>query len=193
MLLKTWDLPHRINRCTICGHHRQTTVSTGGDYATAPAVRYPPGYFGFGAAGFRHVSTVLDDLALAASSVRAVPPSANTGPQLNERPKSSRRTVPTRRRGCPLAPYSATRDSRGYSIWRAVINSIPSPSQERITATYPGCCDGINVSDWSTLRKHQFSAFHASHLKDEDLQYIPIGLCPACPGDLGCKDEYVED
>ncbi|KAH9173345.1 hypothetical protein EDB89DRAFT_2068805 [Lactarius sanguifluus] len=157
--------------------------------ATAPIVRYPPGYFGFGAAGFRHVSTVLDDLALAASSVPAVLPSANTGPQLNGQPKSGRRTAPTTRRGGPLAPYSAMRDSRGHSIWRAVINNIPSPSKERITGTYPGCCDGINVSDWSTLRKHQFSAFHASHLKDEDLQYIPIGLCPACPEDLGCKDE----
>lgn len=165
--------------------------STSGSYvdATAPIVRYPPGYFGFGAAGFRHVSTVLDDLALAASSVRAVLPSANTGPQLNGQPKSGRRTAPTTRRGGPLAPYSVMRDSRGHSIWRAVINNIPSPSKERITATYPGCCDGINVSDWSTLRKHQFSAFHARHLKDEDLQYIPIGLCPACPEDFGCKDE----
>lgn len=69
------------------------------------------------------------------------------------------------------------------------MNSIPSPSKERVTATYLGCCDGINVGDWSTLRKHQFSAFHASHLKDEDLQYIPVGLCPACPEDLGCRDE----
>ncbi|KAH9008569.1 hypothetical protein EDB84DRAFT_1571948 [Lactarius hengduanensis] len=144
--------------------------STSGSYvdATAPIVRYPPGYFGFGAAGFRHVSTVLDDLALAASSVREVLPSANTGPQLNGQSKSGRRTAPTTRRGGPLAPYSAMRDSRGHSIWRAVINNIPSPSKERITATYPGCCDGIN---------------------DEDLQYIPIGLCPACPEDLGCKDE----
>ncbi|KAH9002448.1 hypothetical protein EDB86DRAFT_2900092 [Lactarius hatsudake] len=165
--------------------------STSGSYAgpTAPIVRYPPGYFCCGAAGFRHVSTVLDDLALAASSVQAVLPSASTGPHLNGKPKSGRKTAPTTRRRGPPAPYSVMRDSRGYSIWRAVINSIPSPSKERITATYLGCCDGINVSDWSTLRKHQFSAFHASHLKDEDLQYIPIGLCPACPEDLGCKDE----
>ncbi|KAH9062280.1 hypothetical protein EDB87DRAFT_1608301 [Lactarius vividus] len=223
MLLGTSEMPHRINRCMICGQHRRTTVSSGGDCgcvfnlftanrppksiscnmsdafplstsgsyvdATAPIVRYPPGYFGFGAAGFRHVSTVLDDLALAASPVRAVLPSANTSPQLDGQPKSGRRTAPTTRRRGPLAPYSAMKDSRGYSIWRAVINNIPSPSKERITATYLGCCDGINVSDWSTLRKHQFSAFHASHLEDEDLQYVPIGLCPACPEDLCCKDE----
>ncbi|KAF8270935.1 hypothetical protein EI94DRAFT_647295 [Lactarius quietus] len=141
------------------------SISGGYVNATAPFVRYPPEYFGSGAAGFCHVSTVLNDLALAASSS---PPAK-------------------RRRGA--RPYSAMRDSRGCNIWRAVINSIPSPSKERITATYPGCCDEINVGDWSTLRKHQFSASHASHLRDEDLQYIPIGLCPACPEDLGCKDE----
>ncbi|KAI9467328.1 hypothetical protein BJY52DRAFT_1237844 [Lactarius psammicola] len=156
-------------------------------HATAPVVRYPPEYFGFGAAGFRHVSTVLDDLALAASSVQTALPSAKplpltTGPQLNGRLESNRRTLPTRRRGGPLAPYSAMRDSRGYSIWRTVIDNIPSPSKERITATYLGCCDGISAGDWSTLRKHLY-------LKDEDLQYIPIGLCPACPEDLGCRDE----
>ena len=76
--------------------------------ATAPVVRYPPEYFGFGAAGFRHVSTVLNDLALAASSIQAAPPPAKG------------------RRGA-LAPYSATRDSRGYSIWRAVIVCLYRP------------------------------------------------------------------
>lgn len=138
--------------------------------ATAPIVRYPPEYFAFGAAGFHHVSTVLNDLALAASSIQAAPPPAK------------------RRRGAP-SPHSSMRDSRGHSTWKALIDSIPSPSKERITATYPGCCDGTNVGEWSTRRKHQFSATHARHLEDEDLQYIPIGLCPACPEDLGCKDE----
>lgn len=172
----------------------------------APVVRYPPEYFGSGAAGFRHVSTLLNDLALAASSIQAALPSAKPLPLRG----SDGRTLPTtRRRGAPT-PYSAMRDSRGYSSWRAVIvclsvarmccwlivfakNNIPSPSKERITTVYLGCCDAINVSDWSTLRKHQFSACHANYLKDEDLQYIPIGLCPACPEDLGCRDEYVEN
>jgi len=108
--------------------------STSGSHvnATASIVRYPPEYFGFGAAGFRHVSTVLDDLALAASSIQAALPSAKslpltTRPQVNGQLKSDRRTLPITRRGGPLAPYSAMRDSRGYSIWRAVIVCLYRP------------------------------------------------------------------
>ena len=84
--------------------------STSGSYVNAPApvVRYPPEYFGFGAAGFSHVSTVLNDLALAASSTQAAPP-------------------PTKRRRGALAPYGATRDSRGYSIWKAVMVCLYCP------------------------------------------------------------------
>jgi hypothetical protein len=70
--------------------------------ATAPIVRYPPEYFAFGAAGFHHVSTVLNDLALAASSIQAAPPPAK------------------RRRGAP-SPHSSMRDSRGHSTWKALI------------------------------------------------------------------------
>jgi hypothetical protein len=78
--------------------------STSGIYvnATAPIVRYPPEYFAFGAAGFYHVSTVLNDLALAASSIQAESPPAK------------------RRRGAP-AFCSSMKDSRGHSAWRALI------------------------------------------------------------------------
>jgi hypothetical protein len=99
---------------------------------TAPVVQYPPEYFGFGAAGFRHVSTVLNDLALAASSIQAALPSAKplpltTGPQLNAQRESDGRTLPTTRRRDAPAPYSTMRDSRGYSIWRAVIVCLHRP------------------------------------------------------------------
>lgn len=97
--------------------------------AMASLVRYPPEYFCSGAAGFRHVSTVLNDLALAASSVQTALPSAKslpltTGPQLNGQREGERRTL--RRRGAQ-APYSAMRDSRGYSTWRALIVRLSRP------------------------------------------------------------------
>ena len=76
--------------------------------ATTPIVRYPPEYFAFGAAGFRHVSTVLNDLALAASSIKVAPPIEVTPP-------------PAKRRKASPTPYSATKDNRGYNIWRAVM------------------------------------------------------------------------
>ncbi|KAH9016060.1 hypothetical protein EDB84DRAFT_1679803 [Lactarius hengduanensis] len=139
--------------------------STSGSYvdATAPIVRYPPGYFGFGAAGsatYPLCSTISHWLRHLFGQC--------SHPQIQARSSmDSRRVVDGRHQphdGRSTGTCSAMRDSRDT-------NNIPSPSKERITATYPGCCDGIN------------------HLKDEDLQYIPIGLCPACPEDLGCKDE----
>ena len=77
--------------------------------ATAPIVQYPPEFFNYGAAGFHHVLAVLNDLALAASSVQAAPPPTKK-----------------RRRGAP-APYSSTKDSRGHNIWRAVMVCLRLP------------------------------------------------------------------
>lgn len=78
-------------------------------HATAPIVQYPPEFFSYGAAGFHHVLAVLNDLALAASSIQTTPP-------------------PTKRRRGASAPYSSTKDSRGHNIWRAVIVRLYLPS-----------------------------------------------------------------
>ncbi len=102
--------------------------STLGGYvgATAPIVQYPPEYFGFGAVGFCHVSMVLNDLALAAKSTEAMPAAAEpsplaAGPQLNGQLENNGGKLANTRRRAPLAPYSATRKSRGYNIWKAVM------------------------------------------------------------------------
>ncbi|KAI0248829.1 hypothetical protein BJV78DRAFT_1156250 [Lactifluus subvellereus] len=79
----------------------------------APVLQYPPGYFNIGAAGFRSVLDVVDDLAQAASSVQPSPLLENltAGTPLSGKHRRPGKMLQVARQ--KAAPYIVVRRSEG--------------------------------------------------------------------------------
>jgi hypothetical protein len=100
----------------------------------APILQYPPGYFNVGAAGFRSVLDVADDLAQAASSVQPDPllTKLTAGTPLGGEHRRPGKMLPVARQNA--APYVVPRRLEGtcaYNNRRGVMVG-PTSSTSRL-------------------------------------------------------------
>ncbi|KAH9972973.1 hypothetical protein BGW80DRAFT_277720 [Lactifluus volemus] len=169
-----------------------SSISRGCVDVRTVTLKYPPSYFNVGAAGFRNVLTVVDEVAQAASPSdrpnRTKLPARK--PLCGELVRSGKKILPTaRQRAAPYSVMGRSQGIRPYSNHGDVLDTGNGPSPSKETATHIGHCDKITPMNESAKRRHQSSATHGRNLDHEGLlRPLSFELCFACPKGLVFKD-----